>query len=91
MANAIARAAGVYQSPTNPNNLAVALEVAFGGLDLPADFNGSVTVGLYVEFPADSQPAAIRTAMSSAIGTYAQTNGFNVPTGNMVIPTLQKG
>jgi hypothetical protein len=88
VAYALARTAAVY--PQN-GNVAVLLEVAFSGADLPPEMVDGVLVQINVEWSGSAQPAAIRTAMSNAVVAKAREMGITVAGGDMVIPTFQKG
>ena len=86
MANAIARTS--YVTFREGEGLIVGLDCYFTGVDVPGGVLPQ-TVEAIIQ-PTD-QPAAIRSAMSSAVSAVAAASGFTCQGTNMTLPTFQKG
>ncbi len=85
MANALAV---VNSVSVDSAGLGIALDVVYSGIDVPGGGNVA-SVYLYIQ-PTD-QPAAIRSAMTSAVAVDATSRGFTVSSAAMTLPTFQKG
>lgn len=72
----------------DPSGVTLTLAITYTGIDVPG---GVINTQLQVYLDPQAQPAAIRTAMSSAISAQAVELGFTVAGTNMTIPAYQKG
>lgn len=70
------------------NGVMLLLSVTYTGIDVPG---GVINTQLQVYLDPQAQPAAIRSAMASAVAAQAVELGFTVAGGNMTLPAYQKG